>query len=314
MKKNLLKVSIKIYLPYAALILGIFWLGACGTNTKLDDDNTGFQPDYGSDETFEVISWNLREFPWNGESTIRELAAIIPQLKVDVIAFQEINDKDSFLELARRIPHYSAYVYNATSSWRLAYLYDERTVDVKNCYTIYNGETNPFPRPPYVLELSWQGEDLIIVNNHFKAFGDNHIDETDPWDEERRRRLACEKLDTYIRTYWNEEKVIVLGDLNDQIHEPPEYNVFLPFLNKPQEYLFADMEIAQNLTPDNVSYPPSFSHIDHILITNELFSSFSHPQSSCNTLQMELMMGSWHNYYNLLSDHRPVAIKLFFQP
>ena len=43
-----------------------------------------------------------------------------------------------------------------------------------------------------------------------------------------RRRLACQKLDNYI-SISIDKKVIVLGDMNDQIAEPEDYNVFLVF-------------------------------------------------------------------------------------
>ena len=293
-----------------ALILTVALFSGCGNNTNLVPDNPEDLIRYGSADTFEVVTWNLREFPLMNTDTLEQLAHIIPLMNVDLLAFQEINDQASFLELARMIPHYSAYVSSATSSYRLAYLYDTRTVSVTDNYTIFNNDSNPFPRPPYVLDLNWQGVDLIVVNNHLKAFGDNYIDESDTWDEEYRRRLACQMLDLHIRTNWSDERVIVVGDMNDQIAEPFEYNVFTAFLDRPDEYLFADMDIAQNPNPANVSYPPSFSHIDHILISNELFASFADPLSGCNTLPMENMLGTWENYSNQITDHRPVAIKL----
>lgn len=290
----------------------LFLFGACGTNTNLNNDDPLDQVIYGGPDTFEVLTWNLREFPLQNQQTLEQLANIIPQMKVDLLAFQEINDQASFLELARMIPHYSAYVSNATTSYRLAYLYDTRTVTVNANYAVFMGDSNPFPRPPYVLDIDWQGVNMLVVNNHLKAYGDNYIDENDPWDEEYRRRLACQKLDQHIRDNWNDRRVIVLGDMNDQIAEPEEYNVFTAFLSRPQEYLFADMSIALNPTPSSVSYPPSFSHIDHILITNELFESFATQGSACNTLAVEGMLGSWQNYADQISDHRPVALKLKF--
>ncbi len=287
-------------------------LGSCGSNTKLEtDDSLGLA--FGENDSFEVLSWNLRDFPLKDSQTLQELARIIPELKVDVLAFQEIQDRNAFFELARLLPNYEAYVSNATSSYRLAYLYDTRYVSVNEEYAIYTHDSNPFPRPPYVLDLDWQDQNIIIVNNHLKAFGDNYIDDSDPWDEEYRRRLACQKLDYYIQTNWDDKAVIVLGDMNDQIAEPEEYNVFMSFISKPEEYMFADMHIAQNPQVSNVSYPGYFSHIDHILITNELFGSFALSNSKCETLQVEKAMGTWQNYYNQISDHRPVALRLEFE-
>ncbi len=289
-------------------------LVSCGTNTNLtnNDDHDPQVLLFGTDDSFEAVTWNLRLFPLS-QSSIELIAQIIPQFKVDVIAFQEIMDYGSFLQLANLIPHYNGFIYSATNTYRLAYLYDTRTVQVNQEYTIFNGETNPFPRAPYVLEITYQGRDIVLINNHLKAFGDNYIDENDPWDEEYRRRLACQKLDQYISTHFDDRKVIVLGDFNDQIAEPEEYNVFMSFLSKPEEYLFTDMSIALNPTWSTVSYPNSLSHIDHILITNELFDAFAHPESDCKTINVENWLGSWTNYYNQVSDHRPVGVKLYFE-
>jgi len=296
----------RVSFPLVMVALFIF---GCGTNNNVTPPNDDGVLSFGSDETFEVITWNLRTFPLTYES-IQTISQIIPQMNADVIAFQEIMDVSAFYSLADLVPNYSAYVYNATNSYRLAYLYDTRVVQVNDAYTIFNGQTLPFPRAPYVLDCNYEGHNLIIINNHFKAFGDNYIDETDPWDEEYRRRLACQLLDQYIVDNFPDDKVLVVGDLNDQIAEPPEYNVFLSFLDKPEEYLFADMAIALNPTYSNVSYPSYLSHIDHVLITNELFAVWGQTGSDCRTIRVEEYMGSWENYANQVSDHRPLGIKL----
>ncbi len=296
----------------AVWIVVLLLLVSCGTNTKLNivSDNS---ITFGTEETFDLATWNLREFPYKGAQTLEHLARMIPQLKLEVIAMQEINSHADMLTLASMIPHYDTYIYDATSSYRLAYLYDTRSVTVHDAYTIYMGQTNPFPRPPYILHLSWRGEEIYVINNHLKAYGDNYIDETDPWDEERRRRLAIEMLDQYIVENLPDKKVIVVGDMNDEIQEDPSHNVFLAFLNKPEEYLFATMSMAENITYTNASYPSWPSLIDHILITNELFEAFDASDAYCKTILIENAMGTWQNYSTNVSDHRPEGIRLKFE-
>lgn len=294
-----------------AMLLLAALLGSCGTNTNITKPPADGVLEFGSSGSFEVVTWNLRTFPLSTAS-VQTIAQIIPQLKADVIAFQEIMDYNAFFQMANLIPNYSAYVYNATSEYRLAYLYDTRSVQVDSVYTIFEGETNPFPRAPYIMDLTWNGEHVYVINNHLKAYGDNYIDENDPWDEEYRRRLACQLLDQYIEQNLPNEKVIVVGDMNDQIAEPPAYNVFETFLDKPAEYEFADMGIAQNPSYATVSYPGSLSHIDHILLTNELFSALATQGSECRVINVEEYMGGWQNYSNQISDHRPLGVKLYF--
>lgn len=285
-------------------------LGGCGKNTVLPPHGDSDVVVFGTDTTFDVVTWNLREFPWLGETTVEALAQLIPLLKADVIAFQEINSYAPFNELAGILPDYDAYISNATSSYRLAYLVNNKTVQVEDNYTIFNSDSNPFPRPPYILKAKWNEQEYYVIDNHLKAYGDNYIDESDDWDEEVRRRLACEMLDEYISAELGDKKVIVVGDFNDQIAEPATYNVFMSFINKPAEYQFADMPIAQNPTYSTVSYPASSSHIDHVLITNELFDSFAEADSTCRSILVEEWFGSWSNYSGQISDHRPVGIRL----
>lgn len=287
-----------------------FLLLSCGTNTKLNPEDNTVSIAFGTDETFDVATWNLKEFPFKGNETLQHLSRLIPLLKLELIALQEINSHADMLLLAEMLPHYDTYIYDATSSWRLAYLYDNRSVEILDVYTIYQGQSNPFPRPPYVMHLNFRGEEVYVINNHLKAYGDNIINETDEWDEERRRRLAIQLLDQYISQNLSDKKVIVLGDMNDEIQEGPVSNVFTAFLDKPDEYLFATMSLAQDITYATASYPSWPSMIDHILITNELFDAFANAGSYCKTIRVEQAMGTWQNYSSSVSDHRPVGIRL----
>ena len=295
--------------PVIMIIMTLLALVSCGKNTVLNpDDSDPTAISFGTLNTLDIVTWNLKTFPEGTD--LASLKQMISALNAEVIAFQEIMDYNAFMDLAAEIPYYSACVYSATDSYRLAYMYDTRSVTVNNQYSILENDSNPFPRPPYILDITWNNNNYILINNHFKAYGDNYIDENDSWDEEMRRRLACQKLENYISTTLQDKKVIVLGDLNDQIAEPDDYNVFLSFLHKPEEYYFADMPIALSPTYSTVSYPSSLSHIDHILITNELFSDFENGGSYCRTILAENWMLSWNTYSSTISDHRPVGIRI----
>ncbi len=292
------------------LLASVFILFSCGNNQSLTPPVIDGNPlEFGTDLTLDILTWNLKEFPYH-EETIMNLAEIIPVLKADVIAFQEIMDPSPFYALANQLPGYQALVYNASSSWRLAYLYNSSTVSVNDSYTIFNDDGNAFPRPPYILDMNFGTNRYYVINNHFKALGDNVIDETDPWDEEMRRLNASLRLEEYIRENLPDQRVIMLGDLNDQLQESEETNVFLPFLNRGDDYFFTTMPIAQNPTLDTVSYPARNSILDHILITDELFGDFDASGAVCKALKIEDMVGGLSAYYDLLSDHRPVGIRL----
>ena len=84
------------------------------------------------------------------------------------------------------------------------------------------------------------------------------------------------------------------------------------FFNQPEKFSFVDFDIA--LGPvENWSYPSWPSHIDHILISNELFDVYNQ-SGSVKTLNIEDNFQTGMNAYsNYLSDHRPIQLKLIFQ-
>ena len=82
------------------------------------------------------------------------------------------------------------------------------------------------------------------------------------------------------------------------------------FLDEPEEYRFADFDIALN-DIDQWSYPSWLSHLDHILITNELFDDLENDGSTVETIRIDdYLPGGWSQYESNISDHRPVAMKL----
>ena len=154
--------------------------------------------------------------------------------------------------------------------------------------------------------------DFIIINNHFKCCGDGIMNLDDLGDEETRRYTASNLLKEYIDTNLPNENVIVLGDLNDILTDVLANNVFQMIINDTENYLFADMEIAEGSSAD-WSYPWWPSHIDHILITNELFDELDNGGSAVQTIKIdEYMEGGFDDYYENISDHRPVALKIEF--
>ena len=89
-------------------------------------------------------------------------------------------------------------------------------------------------------------------------------------------------------------------------------NVFQNFINDSTNYKFVDMDIAHS-SSSNWSYPSWPSHLDHILITNELFDEFENEGSSVQTIRLEEYFDNgWTEYENYISDHRPVGLRLKF--
>ena len=266
-------------------------------------------PVLGSDESFDFMTWNIEWFPKNGQTTIDYVTQIIEETGVDVIAIQELDDRDMFDEMIALLSDYSGYY---ESSWfaGLAYIYKTESIEINDIYEIYTTSPywNAFPRSPMVMDLNFNGVNYFLINNHFKCCGDGNLDLNNDSDEEKRRYDAIGLLREYIDTNLSDKNVIVLGDLNDDISESSSNNVFQLVLDDPN-YQFADIDIA-NGNASNWSFPSWPSHLDHILITNELFDEFN--ASEVQTIQLDqYISGGWGQYDQNISDHRPVFMKIY---
>ena len=264
---------------------------------------------FGTDSTFEVVSWNIEWFPKNGQVTADSVKTILQSLAADVYALQEIDDTTLLKQVVSTIPGYACH-FKSSYYGGLAYVYNTNTVQVNAKYEIYTSQPywNAFPRSPQVLELTFNNEDYVIIDNHLKCCGDGVLDLNDTSDEENRRLRAVNLLKTYIDSIFSNDKVIVVGDWNDILTDPTPNNVFNSFLND-SDYLFVDFPIALGSSA-NFSFPTWPSHLDHILISDELFADFSKPNSELSCIRIDDYMSSWSAYDYNISDHRPVGLKL----
>ncbi|MHC4261541.1 MAG: endonuclease/exonuclease/phosphatase family protein [Planctomycetota bacterium] len=266
---------------------------------------------FGTEETFDMVTWNIEWFPKNGQLSINGVRDVIEALDADVLALQEIDDTDDLQDIVDSLPGYEAFY---ESSWfaGLAYVYDTSTVQVQSMYEIYTTSPywSPFPRSPVVMELTFNGEEIVVINNHFKCCGDGFLDLTDPGDEEFRRMTASNLLKSYVDTNFADKRVIITGDLNDLLTDQPSNNVFQSFFDAPWDYSFADLAIAQGSSAD-WSFPNWPSHLDHVLITDELFEEFAATTGAIETIHVEdYLSGGWSQYDSTISDHLPVGIRL----
>lgn len=270
---------------------------------------------FGTNNTLEVITWNLEHFPKNSTVTTTSVKQIIDALSADVYALQEIDTPSQLDAMVADLPGYTAY-HESVYYGGLAYIYKTSTVQITDTYEIYTSTTESyrynFPRKPMVMEMRFKNEEYIIINNHFKCCGDGTLEKNNSYDEEYKRYTAGNMIKEYIDTHFSDKNVILVGDLNDILTDAAPNNVFQSFLDDTSNYRFADQQIAEGST-DNYSYPDSYwlSHLDHILITNELFNDMENTSSTTQTIRIDdYLQGGLNEYDADISDHRPVAIKI----
>ena len=266
---------------------------------------------FGTNDTFDIMTWNIEQFPKNGQTTVNYVSEIIQNLEMDIIAIQEVDNINYFEQMVDGLNMYEGYL---ESEWfaGLAYIYNPEVIQINDLYEIYTTSDywSAFPRSPMVMDLNYNDHRIIVINNHYKCCGDGILNMSDSGDEETRRYQANLLLKTYIDQNFSSENVILLGDLNDDIAETSQNNVFQMFIEDSQNYLFTDIEIATG-TSANWSFPNWPSHLDHLLITNELFSEFENENSEVKTIKIDDYLSGWSEYDQNISDHRPVALKLY---
>ncbi len=288
----------------------IFLLGSCAEPVEKEppEELTGLENlAFGTDSTFEIMTWNLEHFPKVGLKTIDLVARVIHYLDIDVIGLQEIEDEDDFLDLIEELNSLDStatwigYRAGSTTSYNqeLAYVINTEWATVLQApYEIYQSEWSAFPREPFILELTYAGQTILIINNHLKAF--------DSADDRDRRLEACNLLEEYINTEMSDANVIVVGDMNDELIDTVD-NVFQVFLGQPERFKFLDMDIANGSSAD-FSYPAWPSQIDHILINVPLFDEFDAQTSAVQVIRVDDYLDEgWSEYDLNISDHRPVA-------
>jgi len=265
---------------------------------------------FGTDDTFEIVTWNIEHFPKNNQTTIDYVGRILKAIDADVYAIQEVGSIVKFNELVNSLPDYEGYLESSFFAG-LAYIYKKDVVQINSIYEIYTTSEywKPFPRSPMVMDLVFKGERMIIINNHFKCCGDGRLDAANQSDEEVRRKNASNLLKQYIDENFANLNVILVGDLNDILADSDSDNVFKAYFDDAENYKFADYDIATDVS-SGWSFPTWPSHLDHILITNELFDEYTDEDTVVQVIKIEdYITGGWSDYDTNISDHRPVAMK-----
>ncbi|MCG8474910.1 MAG: endonuclease/exonuclease/phosphatase family protein, partial [Cytophagales bacterium] len=218
----------------------------------------------------------------------------------DIVAVQEMGSSEALKKLLAKMPGWAFDGQNRNANIDVGFLYKKNEFELLGSKSIagsFTGGRNP--REMHVRHRP-SGEELYLMAVHLKARGGY----------ENARKNEARQIKIYIDTQRASEKVVVLGDWNDQLTK----STFDIFKDDSRNYRFADMNIALGAR-ENWSYPSWYrsrgqlkhgryhGHIDHILITNELFEKTKPAATgtySCETSR----------YKEYISDHYPVSIQL----
>jgi exonuclease III len=126
--------------------------------------------EFGTDQTFEVVTWNIENFPKNEPATLQYVLAIVEALDADIIAIQEVQDYQVLEDLDTFLDDYTVYSQSIDREG-LAFIYRHDVVQINSAYELFTQapEWNNFPRFPMVIEVTYADQEFVIINNHYKC-------------------------------------------------------------------------------------------------------------------------------------------------
>jgi endonuclease/exonuclease/phosphatase family metal-dependent hydrolase len=242
-----------------------------------------------------IVTWNLEAYPLTNQAE-DQAVSLLQEMLPDMVALQEISEPAAFEALVSRLDGYAGVMNNDPGAYiRVGLLWRTDRVTVEDVETLFPSDWYGFPRPPLKARVRITGQpdiDFVAVVLHLKAQLDN--------ESQARRRDGCEKLDAWVRAQQAagpEQDFVLLGDLNDKVTDPPQWNVFTPFLDHPNNYVVLTLPAA---AAGNHTYIPFQSFIDHVIVTTDTLDEIGNGETEVLALEDTIA-----NYRDL-TDHRPV--------
>ncbi len=310
----------------AALLLGALLapaLGACDTPTAArgedpaapDRPSPAVVPARGAAATLDVASWNIEWFgaagsgPSNEALQLQNARDVIAGTDFDVWGVAEIVDQAAWNSLESQLTGYAGFLagestvtggsasYGATEQ-KVGILYKSSVATLLGAKVILAANDADFAgRPPLEVKLrvalNGTTEDVVVIVLHMKAF-----DDAPSW---QKRQNASAALKAYLDATYPTQKVIVVGDWNDDVDTSITSGQASPYQNfvaDAADYAFPTRALSLAGVSSTTGYPDM---IDHHLDSNELFAALV--PGSTEVYRVDSFVAS---YDATTSDHFPV--------
>lgn len=267
-------------------VIGV--LAGCGGAADDDEvvDNSQFAytvPAKGTATTLDVATYNLE---WFGDATSgptdntlqrQNVADVIAGADLDIWGLQEVVSATQFATLKSSLAGYAGVLSNEASvtsgpsyytstEQKVGLLYKTSMATVQSAKLILTSSDYEFAgRPPMEVKLSitlnGTTATLVVIVLHAKASSDSA--------SYQRRLNASTALKSYLDTTYPTQKVLVLGDFNDDLDQSISGGAspYANFLADPARYQLATKSISDAGISSRAS---GGATIDHLLLTNEM--------------------------------------------
>ncbi|SOD03334.1 Metal-dependent hydrolase, endonuclease/exonuclease/phosphatase family [bacterium JGI 053] len=315
---------LRFRLPMAGLALGLLALAACEAPTAARPRAVPggpalvVVPAQGTAATLDVGSWNVEWFgdaangPSNDALQLSNVKDVIAGADLDVWGLEEVVDAVEWNSLKSQLPGYTGILANdasvtsgstfySTSEQKVGLLFRSSIASVVSSKIILTAFDSDFAgRPPLEVKLhvtlNGGSEDIVFIVLHMKAFND-----VTSW---QRRQNAAVALKNYIDSTWPTQKVVVLGDWNDDVDTsitPGQPSPYANFVSDAARYTYPTKALSDAGVASTVSFSDM---IDHHLDSNEMFASYV--AGSANVFRADTYIAS---YGTTTTDHYPVITR-----
>ncbi|MFY2563552.1 lamin tail domain-containing protein [Corallococcus terminator] len=285
-------------------------------------------PDGGTPTSFplSVGNWNIEWFgsptesPADDALQLANVTTVLTDTKVDVWGLGEMVNTTEFNKLKSNLGSYSGFLANDPSvtsgsnyysfnEQKVGLLYRTGLVEVRQAQIVLGEYDYDFAsRPPLRVDLritrGTSSVDLTVLVLHMKAMATA--------DDYARRLAAGQHLKEYLDFNLPTQRVMVVGDWNDDVDESTTTNPgtggqkfdtpYRDFVNDTARYTF----VTQAMSLDGVASTVSYStFIDHQLVSNEMLANYV-PNSAA------VIRPAITSYGSTTSDHYPIVSRYNF--
>ncbi|HVH12538.1 MAG TPA: lamin tail domain-containing protein [Longimicrobium sp.] len=291
------------------------------TLTGVDAPALAVIPAKGTASTLDVATWNIEWFgstgngPTNETLQLQNARDVINGTQFDIWGVAEIVDQTAWNNLESQLTGYSGFLasestvtngsaYYSASEQKVGILYRSSIATLLGAKVILTANDADFAgRPPLEvrLQVTLNGttETVVVIVLHMKAF-----DDVPSW---QRRANASAALKAYLDSTWPTQKVIVVGDWNDDVDTSITAGQATPyqnFVSDAADYSFPTRALSLAGISSTTGYPDI---IDHHLATNELAATLV--PGSTEVYRVDSYISS---YDATTSDHFPVLTRYTF--
>ena len=272
-------------------------------------------PAEGTATSLDVANWNLEWFgnAANGpsdeplqQSNVRD---VIAGADADIWGLEEVVSATAWATLKAGLPGYAGVLandanvvngsaYYTSGEQKVAVLYKTSVATLQGARIILTANNYDFAgRPPlevlFRVTLNGVTEEMAVIVLHMKAFSD-----ATSW---QRRQNASVALKAYLDATYPTQRVVVIGDWNDDVDTsitPGQPTPYANFVSDPARYGFPTKALTDAGISSSVSFPDM---IDHQLGTNEQLADYI--PGSVKVIRADQYIA---NYGTTTTDHYPV--------